>query len=254
MWRCEVCRGALLAPPAKELSPAAILRKERSLWRYLPWLALSAHPLVSLGEGWTPLIPKAVNGTEVLWKCDFINPSGRLRIGGIAVMVNYLARAGIRRVAETLPALGCFPGDLCSRGGDELPDLRAGSDIGRQGRADRGDRVRGRAHRRRPPGRYRGGDHRLRAGDTMQVTTGIRCSLRAPKQWATKSGSSSASPLPTPLSCRSAVAAISSGAIAHSARAAGQRCDRQGAAAFRCESKRMLPAGRGDADGAGPFR
>lgn len=100
LWRCRLCGGALRATSASELSPESIVREERSLWRYLPWLAFSAPPLISLGEGWTPLIHRAFDGVDVFWKCDFINPSGSFKDRGTAVMVNYLARAGIKRVAE----------------------------------------------------------------------------------------------------------------------------------------------------------
>lgn len=100
LWRCRLCGGAVLAAAATGLSPEAILRGERSLWRYLPWLALSEPPLIGLGEGWTPLIPRTFDSAEVLWKCDFMNPSGSFKDRGMAVMVNYLARAGVQRVVE----------------------------------------------------------------------------------------------------------------------------------------------------------
>jgi threonine synthase len=55
---------------------------------------------VSLGEGWTPLIPGNWNGARVAYKLELAMPTGSFKDRGMTVMVSYLRSRGIRRVLE----------------------------------------------------------------------------------------------------------------------------------------------------------
>lgn len=54
--------------------------------------------LVTLGEGWTPLIEDVWQGTPVHWKMEALSPTGSYKDRGVSVLVNWLAALG----AETL--------------------------------------------------------------------------------------------------------------------------------------------------------
>jgi threonine synthase len=76
-----------------------------SMWRYAPVLPLSQPgALVTLGEGWTPLI-KARNygatlGMENLWvKDEGINPTGSFKARGLACAISMCKELGIGKVA-----------------------------------------------------------------------------------------------------------------------------------------------------------
>ncbi len=76
-----------------------------SMWRYAPVLPVSQPgALVTLGEGWTPLI-KARNygsalGMDNLWvKDEGINPTGSFKARGLACAISMCKELGIRKVA-----------------------------------------------------------------------------------------------------------------------------------------------------------
>jgi len=70
------------------------------MWRYRAAIRLSAPPLFTLGEGWTPLVPASFAGTGVLMKMEPLMPSGSFKDRGTAVMLNALFQAGVRSVLE----------------------------------------------------------------------------------------------------------------------------------------------------------
>ncbi|MCB0109990.1 MAG: threonine synthase [Caldilineaceae bacterium] len=75
-------------------------RRRMGLWRYgamLPVLE-PGHELVTLGEGWTPLVADRWARQEVLWKIDALMPTGSYKDRGVSVMVNWLTGKG----AETM--------------------------------------------------------------------------------------------------------------------------------------------------------
>jgi threonine synthase len=73
---------------------------EDGLWRYRE--RLPVEPLVSLGEGWTPLIPAPVlserTGADVWLKFEGANPTGSFKDRGMTVAVSAAVRDGQRAV------------------------------------------------------------------------------------------------------------------------------------------------------------
>ncbi|MBL0156782.1 MAG: threonine synthase [Bryobacterales bacterium] len=76
-----------------------------SMWRYAPVLPVSKPAsMISLGEGWTPLI-RARNygdaiGAKNLWvKDDGINPTGSFKARGLACCISMCHELGIKKVA-----------------------------------------------------------------------------------------------------------------------------------------------------------
>lgn len=70
-------------------------------WRYRHSFGLpSGAPLVSLGEGNTPMIWAEAKGEEVALKLEGINPTGSYKDRGSAVLVSRLAAGGAQRAVE----------------------------------------------------------------------------------------------------------------------------------------------------------
>jgi threonine synthase len=96
-WRCE-CGGpwALTAAPAA-LSRADLSGRPWSLWRYREQLPV-AEPVVTLGEGMTPLV--AAHDRRLLFKVESANPTGSFKDRGATVLVTALAAAGTGALVE----------------------------------------------------------------------------------------------------------------------------------------------------------
>jgi threonine synthase len=80
-----------------------------NMWRYAPVLAPGERSIVSLGEGWTPLLrTKRLGeriGADALWvKDEGLNPTGSFKARGLACAVSMCVELGIRRVA--IPSAG----------------------------------------------------------------------------------------------------------------------------------------------------
>lgn len=74
-------------------------RGTRSLWRYRAALPLDLQP-VSLGEGCTPLVEKRWGEWPLLFKLDWVSPTGSFKDKGATVMVSFLNHLGIDRILE----------------------------------------------------------------------------------------------------------------------------------------------------------
>jgi threonine synthase len=71
-----------------------------SLWRYRKALLVDAAGAVTMGEGWTPLVPGEWDGAQVLYKLDYLMPTGSFKDRGMTVMVSYLKSRGVAEVLE----------------------------------------------------------------------------------------------------------------------------------------------------------
>jgi threonine synthase len=79
----------------------------RSMWRYAPVLPVTQpKSIVSLGEGWTPLMKlKRYGGFKNLWlKDEGINPTGSFKARGLSCAVSMCVELGIKKVA--IPSAG----------------------------------------------------------------------------------------------------------------------------------------------------
>lgn len=71
-----------------------------SLWRYRKALLVDAADAVTMGEGWTPLVPGEWDGVPVFYKLEFMMPTGSFKDRGMTVMVSYLKGRGVASVLE----------------------------------------------------------------------------------------------------------------------------------------------------------
>ena len=80
-----------------------------NMWRYAPVLPPSDASIVSLGEGWTPLLRTrrlgSRIGAECLWvKDEGLNPTGSFKARGLSCAVSMCVELGIKKVA--IPSAG----------------------------------------------------------------------------------------------------------------------------------------------------
>jgi threonine synthase len=80
-----------------------------SMWRYAPVLPPSNGSIVSLGEGWTPLIQtKRLGqrlGADSLWvKDEGLNPTGSFKARGLSCAISMCVELGVKKLA--IPSAG----------------------------------------------------------------------------------------------------------------------------------------------------
>jgi threonine synthase len=120
---CEVCHKPLFARYDLARVRAALRRedlasREPTLWRYREVLPLpfSMKP-VSLGEGWTPLLPvrkfaSVHDSTAVYLKDEALNPTGTFKARGMSLAVSMSTYLGARKLAA--PSAGNAAGALAA--------------------------------------------------------------------------------------------------------------------------------------------
>lgn len=98
-WRADTGHYLNLGP-APGLRRDQIDRERYSVWRYARALLVEEREAVSMGEGWTPLVPREWEGAPVWMKLEFMMPTGSFKDRGMTVMVSYLKGRGIDHVLE----------------------------------------------------------------------------------------------------------------------------------------------------------
>lgn len=98
-WRAD-SGGYLNLAPGAGLKRADIDTTRRSVWRYAKAIAVDEKHAVTLGEGWTPLTCGEWSGAPVMFKLEFMMPTGSFKDRGMTVMLSYLKSRGITHVLE----------------------------------------------------------------------------------------------------------------------------------------------------------
>ncbi len=125
-WRCR-CGGPFhLADRERErlrFSPECVDPSQNTLWRYRATLPLlSDVEPVSLGEGFTPLIPVEVEGASFWAKLECLAPTGSFKDRGTAVLASFLRSLGVEEAhddssgnaAASLAAYCAYAGIRCT--------------------------------------------------------------------------------------------------------------------------------------------
>ncbi len=90
IWHCE-CGGVLEMTDLPAFDRDAIAQNDRSLWRYRHMLPFEKEEhIISLGEGFTPMIKINIYGVPVHAKVEYMSPTGSYKDRGASVMVSYL--------------------------------------------------------------------------------------------------------------------------------------------------------------------
>ena len=99
-WRCE-CGEAWEPLDTLVFDPALIHPENYGLWRYAEIFDLGfKQPKISLGAGWTPLVPARVQGLNVYFKPEYISPTGSFKDRGTEVEINVLAGQQVETVVD----------------------------------------------------------------------------------------------------------------------------------------------------------
>ncbi len=97
---CGDGRAPLLLTPLPGITRAQIDSTSRSLWRYRAALPMQVDDPITMGEGCTPLIHRALYGATPLMKCEWFMPTGSFKDRGASVMLSLLRAQGVREVLE----------------------------------------------------------------------------------------------------------------------------------------------------------
>ncbi|MBI5877571.1 MAG: pyridoxal-phosphate dependent enzyme [Chloroflexi bacterium] len=100
-WRCAACGAHLEMETRAPFKAGAINRDDHTLWRYRAMLPVSDdEPIVSLGEGMTPLVAASFAGHTVHFKLEYMAPTGSFKDRGTTVLVSKLKGWGVQRAAD----------------------------------------------------------------------------------------------------------------------------------------------------------
>jgi len=99
-WRCE-CGGSLWLDREVKFTKEDIRKDDFSLWRYDKAYPIKKEDLVtSFGEGLTPLVEEDWKDQKIYIKNEALMPTGSFKDRGVAMMINYLAINGVRKITE----------------------------------------------------------------------------------------------------------------------------------------------------------
>lgn len=117
-WRCE-CGSYLDLEFYPQFSIKKILQREHTLWRYREALPIQEKDsIVSIKEGFTPLIEMEIEGKWFFLKIDFLFPTGSYKDRGATVLVSKVKELGIHRVVEDSSGnAGSAISAYCAKGG-----------------------------------------------------------------------------------------------------------------------------------------
>lgn len=98
---CPACGGIFDFDGPPVFDPRRAEQNQPGMWRYRTTFDLPPDaPVISLGEGSTPLVPVSGEGSSVWLKLESLNPSGSYKDRGSAVLLSQLAARGVRRAVE----------------------------------------------------------------------------------------------------------------------------------------------------------
>ncbi|MEU1183763.1 threonine synthase [Streptomyces sp. NPDC005820] len=90
----------LMMEPMPGISRRQIDTSINTQWRYRSALPPTQAEPVTLGEGRTPLLPRALAGLDIAVKVESMNPTGSFKDRGSSVMITALRHQGIGRLLE----------------------------------------------------------------------------------------------------------------------------------------------------------
>jgi threonine synthase len=118
IWRCA-CGGLLDLDFEPTIDRGLIRSRKPTLWRYREALPLPAEsPVVSMDQGYTPLLRIEIDGRMAWIKQDQLFSTGSYKDRGAAVLISQVAALGIRAVVEDSSGnAGCAIAAYCARAG-----------------------------------------------------------------------------------------------------------------------------------------
>ena len=115
-FRCE-CGGTLDLLFEPFFEPSMAVGRSHDLWRYREALPVD-DDVVTMGEGWTPLLPVTFDGRHLLVKQEQLFPTGSYKDRGAAVLMTHLRELGVEHVIEDSSGnAGCSVAAYAARAG-----------------------------------------------------------------------------------------------------------------------------------------
>ena len=100
-FRCQKCGGTFDYTSHPVYDPISVESELPGIWRYRHTFGLSPEtPVISLGEGNTPLVWGEVEGYQVAFKLEYLNPTGSFKDRGSAVLISFLKVRGVNEAIE----------------------------------------------------------------------------------------------------------------------------------------------------------
>lgn len=100
-YRCPSCGGLFGFTEGLEFKFADLDPHLPGMWRFKSGLFLpEGGPILTLGEGNTPLVWAETFGNQVAFKLESLNPTGSFKDRATAVLVSWLVAAGITEAVE----------------------------------------------------------------------------------------------------------------------------------------------------------
>ncbi|WP_245905865.1 pyridoxal-phosphate dependent enzyme [Mycolicibacterium palauense] len=90
----------LMVDPLPGITPADVDTGRQSQWRYADALPCDVGIPVTLGEGRTPIVERSVDGVDVGFKVEGMNPTGSFKDRGVSVMISALRHQGVTEILE----------------------------------------------------------------------------------------------------------------------------------------------------------
>ncbi len=97
-WRCT-CGGPWEPPRPIPFDHRAIRPYQPGIWRYTELWPFGQDP-ITLGEGWTPMIPLSSIDPRLWAKLDYVMPTGSYKDRGTATGLNALREMGVDQVMD----------------------------------------------------------------------------------------------------------------------------------------------------------
>ncbi len=99
-FRCD-CGGFLEVEVEKIFPKNKLYKRDTSIWRYREAFGLpEGLATVSLGEGFSPVIKRVVEGTALYFKLDYMQPTGSFKDRGASVLMTLVKSLGVQSVVE----------------------------------------------------------------------------------------------------------------------------------------------------------
>ncbi|GAB4529909.1 MAG: threonine synthase [Anaerolineales bacterium] len=99
-YRCPSC-GGVYDYAVWPAIPAQWETDQPGIWRYRQAFGLpEGAPVISLGEGNTPLVWTTTQGRRVALKCEYLNPTGSFKDRGEAILLSFLRSRSVEAAIE----------------------------------------------------------------------------------------------------------------------------------------------------------
>ena len=100
-FRCPICGGVLDYSSPFNYKATSIDTNRPGIWRYQSSFGLPEEVTpVSLGEGNSPLVWDEVNGKQIAFKLDYLNPTGSYKDRGTTVLISYFSWLEVESAVE----------------------------------------------------------------------------------------------------------------------------------------------------------